>query len=234
MAALLPSARGDQPYAEWFRMRAILTGLWRRRRAIVFYLVLLAMGWMIGLAFQNVSFLETSLMNEPMIHRIVILALVAYVLTAAIPFVPGAEIGFGLLLMFGSAAAPIVYFGMVGALSLSFIVARIVPRGPLCRALAWIGLGRAAALVDDLDQVATEDREKLILSYFPAGLTRGLVNRRYLLLGLAINLPGNSILGGGGGLAFAAGLSGLYGVWAFIGTIAIAVAPIPLAFLILA
>jgi hypothetical protein len=215
-------------------MRTVLNGLWRRRRAVLFYVVLLGAGWLIGLTFQNVTFLEMRPMNEPMIHRIVMISLVAFVFTAAIPFVPGAEIGFGLLLMFGGMAAPIVYFGMVGALCLSFVVARLVPRGPLCRFFTWLGLTRAASLVADLDEAAEQDREGLILSHFPAGLTRRFVDYRYVLLALAINLPGNSIVGGGGGLAFVAGLSGLFGFWAFLATVGIAVAPIPLAFLILA
>lgn len=215
-------------------MRQILTGLWSHRRAVLFYGGLLALGWLIGLAFQNVTFLEMRPMNEPMIHRIVMISLVAYVFTAAIPFVPGAEIGFGLLLMFGGAAAPIVYFGMVGALCLSFMVARIVPRDPLCRFFGWLGLGRVSRLIAELEQASKEDREDLIRSYFPARLTRRFVNHRYLLLAMAINVPGNSILGGGGGLAFLAGLSGLFGFWAFIATVAIAVAPIPLAFMLLA
>ena len=215
-------------------MRTVLSGLWRRRRAVFFYLLLLGTGWMIGLAFQNVTFLEMRPMNEPMIHRIVMISLVAYVLTAAIPFVPGAEIGFALLLMFGGMAAPIVYFGMVGALCLSFAVAKLVPRGPLCRFFAWLGLTRAARLVEELDEAASEDRERLILSHFPTGLTRRFVNHRYVLLALAINLPGNSFVGGGGGLAFVAGLSGLYPFGAFVVTAAIAVAPVPLTFLLLA
>jgi len=215
-------------------MRPFLTGLWQRRRAVLFYAVLLALGWMIGLGFQNVNFLETRDMNEPMIRRMVMMALVAYVLTAAIPFVPGAEIGLGMLLMFGAQAAPVVYFGMVGALCLSFVIARAAPREPLCRLFAWLGLTRAAALVGDLDRVSADDRERLVLSRFSAGPARRLVNHRYILLALAINLPGNSILGGGGGLAFVSGLSGLYGFWAFLATVAMAVAPIPLAFFLLA
>jgi len=58
-------------------MRPFLTGLWQRRRAVLFYAVLLALGWMIGLGFQNVNFLETRDMNEPMIRRMVMMALVA-------------------------------------------------------------------------------------------------------------------------------------------------------------
>jgi hypothetical protein len=44
-----------------------------------------------------------------------------------------------------------------------------------------------------------------------------------------INVPGNAVIGGGGGLAFAAGMSGVFSVPAFLLTVAIAVLPVPLA-----
>ena len=65
---------------------------------------------------------------------------VAFVILAAIPFIPGAEIGFALLLLFGGQVAPLVYLGMVGALILSFVVARMVPASVLARVLGWLGL----------------------------------------------------------------------------------------------
>lgn len=215
-------------------MSGVLTRLWRARRMALVYGVLLGIGWIIGLALQDAAFTELRPATDPMIGQFLVLAVLAYVVTAAIPFVPGAEIGIALLLMFGARAAPIVYFGMVGALCLSFAVARHVPREPLCRGLDRLGLTRAARLVAELEQAAEEDREELILSRLSAGVLRRVVTNRYLLLAIAINLPGNSLLGGGGGLAFAAGLSGLFGFWAFVGTVALAVAPIPLAFLVLA
>jgi hypothetical protein len=45
---------------------------------------------------------------------------------------------------------------------------------------------------------------------------------------VALNLPGNTLLGGGGGIALMAGLSGLYPMPAYLTTVAIAVAPVPL------
>lgn len=213
-------------------MHATLVKLWTLRRALLFYAVLLALGWFLGLIFRDFTSIETGSMNEPLIKNFVIVALVAYVVMAAIPFVPGAEIGLALLLMFGPEAAPVVYLGMVGALILSFTIARLVPCRPLCRWLRWLGLERASRLLGKLDAAAPADREQIVLSAVPARLTRSFVRNRYLLLALAINLPGNSVLGGGGGLAFSAGVSGLYRYWSFVAVVAIAVAPVPFAFML--
>ena len=56
-----------------------------------------------------------------------------------------------------------------------------------------------------------------------------LVRHRHLALAGALNLPGNFLIGGGGGIALIAGVSKLYSVTGFVLTSAIAVAPVPLA-----
>jgi hypothetical protein len=56
-----------------------------------------------------------------------------------------------------------------------------------------------------------------------------LARHRYVALAVLINVPGNAVIGGGGGLAFAAGMSGVFSIPAFLITVAIAVLPVPLA-----
>ena len=51
---------------------------------------------------------------------------------------------------------------------------------------------------------------------------------RYILLAVLINLPGNSLIGGGGGIGLLAGLSRIYAPLATVLTFLIAVSPIPL------
>jgi len=63
----------------------------------------------------------------------------------------------------------------------------------------------------------------------PPWLGQSFIRHRYLLLGILLNLPGTSLIGGGGGIALVAGLSRLFSFPAFILTIVIATAPIPLA-----
>jgi hypothetical protein len=49
---------------------------------------------------------------------------------------------------------------------------------------------------------------------------------------MVVNLPGNILIGGGGGISLMAGTSGLYSLPRFLCTIAIGISPVPLAFLI--
>lgn len=169
-------------------------------------------------------------MNEPMIHRIVTGAFLVFILTAAIPFIPGAEIGFALLLIFGAKAAPIVYGAMVGALLLSYCVARLVPIARLGSFLQRLGLSKAADLVFDIEKIEVADRAKFVTQKLPKPFGEKLMRNRYLLLAAALNIPGNSIVGGGGGLAVFAAMSGLYGFWQYTLIVLCAVAPIPLFF----
>ncbi|MDC0738727.1 hypothetical protein N6L24_10585 [Cognatishimia sp. SS12] len=210
-------------------MRTLLTGIWAKRRALLLYVALLLMGWVIGEALHGLAVPEMRPMNEPLIHRLVMVALAVFILAAAIPFVPGAEIGFALLFIFGGQAALLVFLGMTGAMLLSYIVARLVPAAAMGHFANWLGLTRTAKLL--ATQSVNGDAVIQQLSQMVDGrLAKFALNNRYLLLMLLLNTPGNSLLGGGGGLAFFAGSSGLYRFVPFMISVMIAVAPVPLAF----
>jgi hypothetical protein len=55
---------------------------------------------------------------------------------------------------------------------------------------------------------------------------------RYFTLAIALNTPGNILLGDGGGIALLAGFSRLFSVPAFALTIMVAVSPVPLVILL--
>jgi hypothetical protein len=55
-----------------------------------------------------------------------------------------------------------------------------------------------------------------------------LVRYRYLMLALLFNLPGNSVLGGGGGIALICGMSRLFHWKWFVLTVILVTAPVPL------
>lgn len=211
-------------------MRAFLIRLWSFRLALAIYAILLAAGWGAGELLLGMTVPELRPMNEPMIHRMVMGALVLFVVMAAIPFVPGAEIGFALLLMFGGQASGIVYAGMVGALLLSFTVARFVPLSLLSQLTASLRLAGAARFFDLLASMPAEERSRFISDRLDGQFSSTLLKNRYLALAILLNVPGNSLLGGAGGLAFMAGISGLYRFWPYLLSVLIAVAPIPLIF----
>ncbi|MCG6882612.1 MAG: hypothetical protein LJE62_02525 [Silicimonas sp.] len=214
-------------------MRKVLNSLWAARRAIAVYCCLLTVGWLAGEYLMNLAIPEMRPMNEPMIHRMVMSALAVFVVAAAIPFVPGAEIGFALLLLFGGQAAPIVYSGMVGALILSYSVARIVPLSELARLSRWLRLERSARFIETLAETPRHRRAEALAEMLTGRTGRALMSNRYVALAALLNLPGNSVLGGGGGLAFLAGVSGLYRFWGYLLAVLVAVAPVPLAFLLM-
>ncbi|HXV11709.1 MAG TPA: hypothetical protein VD839_12995, partial [Burkholderiales bacterium] len=54
-----------------------------------------------------------------------------------------------------------------------------------------------------------------------------LLNHRYLLLALLLNLPGNVLIGGGGGIAMMAGMSRLYSFPSYLALISVAILPGP-------
>lgn len=68
----------------------------------------------------------------------------------------------------------------------------------------------------------------LICCCAPSRLVPALLRRRYLALMVLFDLPGNSMPGGG--IALAAGMSGLFSFPLFVGTVLIAIAPAPLFF----
>jgi hypothetical protein len=59
------------------------------------------------------------------------------------------------------------------------------------------------------------------------------LRHRYVALALAVNVPGNSVIGGGGGIMLMAGLSGIFAPLPTLLAIAVAVSPVPLVILLL-
>ena len=55
-----------------------------------------------------------------------------------------------------------------------------------------------------------------------------LFDHRYLTLAVCLNVPGNSVLGGGGGIALLCGLSRQFSWRSFLLILAIATSPVPI------
>lgn len=171
--------------------------------------------------------------NEQMMHRSIMLGMAAYVVLLAIPFVPGAEIGIALLTAFGRAIAPLVYAATVLAMMLAFLVGRFLPDRVLIRLLGGMRMTRAADLVARAAPLSSDARVAMLLEGAPPKLIALALRHRYVALALAVNTPGNSVLGGGGGIMLLAGLSGLFRPLPTVLTILIAVSPVPIVVLLL-
>ena len=201
---------------------------WRGLLLLALYVALIAGGTLLGSRLLDLVAIDVRPSNEARIHAMVMTASGAYVLASMIPFVPGAEIGLGLMMMLGPGICFLVYLSTVVALSLAYLIGRLVPARATAAAFAFFGFSRARGLVLEMEPLDAEERLRLLIARAPRKIVPVLLRHRYLALGVAFNLPGNTLLGGGGGIALAAGMSGLYPLSIYLAIVAIAVAPVPL------
>lgn len=163
------------------------------------------------------------------LFTLLVIGIVAlYVLLMATPFMPGIELGLGLMMLLGNKGALLVYLATVAALSISFVVGRVVPPAWLRAVLDWLQLHRAAALIEQLEPLSAQQRMAFLDARLPPRAARLLLTHRYLAIALVLNLPGNAIIGGGGGIGLVVGMSRVLGYPGYLLLVSLAVAPIPI------
>ena len=173
--------------------------------------------------------LEIMPRNEQGVHRAIMLGTLAYLILLALPFVPGAEIGIALLTSFGASIAPLVYAATVVAMMLAYLVGLVLPTALLCAFFRFLRLRKAADLIARASELPPEDRIALLREGAPPKLVGWILKRPYLALALAVNVPGNAVIGGGGGIMLMAGLSGIFTPLPTLIAIMIGVSPVPFA-----
>ncbi|PWL33919.1 MAG: hypothetical protein DCO97_17085 [Marivita sp. XM-24bin2] len=191
-------------------------------------ILLLALVYFAGQVKEAIGF-DVMPHNEEMMHKLILLGLIAYILLTALPFVPGAEIGMTLLTVFGAKIAPLIYLATILSLLLAYSVGRIVSLEKTARYLRRTGLVKLPCFLETLCQAPKEDRPHVLIESTGHPALRRLALYRYVALALLINMPGNALVGGGGGLSFAAGLSDVFTLPKVLLSICIAVLPVPLA-----
>jgi hypothetical protein len=206
---------------------------WRQRllRLALRIVVVLALAGLASLAFewlqQRLSMLEGGAAAPAMIGLIVLM-LVAYAVLLAVPFMPGVEIGIALMMLQGATMAPFVYLATLSGLALAYLAGCLVPLTALHRLVQDVGWRTACLWIDRLQGTPPAERPALMAERLPRWLAPVLLNWRYLTLAVLLNLPGNTALGGGGGLMLIAGLSGMFRPVGVMAMLALAVAPVPL------
>lgn len=205
---------------------------WHWLRLALVYVCLLAAGWFAGKWLLAAVSIDVQAESAERVRAVVILATGAFIVASAIPFVPGLEIGLGLMLVFGAKMVLLVYASLVFALILSYLVGRFVPAERVAAAFDYLGLAKARDLVLRLAPLDPAERIDALTAQAPRKLVPLFLRYRYLALVALFNIPGNSVIGGGGGIAFTAGLSGLYSFPAFALSLIVAAVPVPLFFLI--
>lgn len=177
--------------------------------------------------------LELTPSTEPALHRLIMTAITVYVLLMMLPFVPGVEIGLTMMTMFGPKIAPLVYGATVVALVLSFLVGRLVPQNAIAEIFEILRLKRAARLLRKLESLDSNARLQFLLQNSSTRILPVLLRQRFLALMVALNLPGNTLVGGGGGICLIAGFSRLFTFPKFAVAVSIAVSPVPLAMFVM-
>lgn len=151
-----------------------------------------------------------------------------YVLLMALPFVPGIELGLALMLLLGDGGILLVYLCTQVALALSFFAGRWVPMPLLITVLHALRLERMRRLLACLETAGPEKRLVRLTEHAPSAWARRSMRHRYLTLAVVLNLPGNALLGGAGGLGLIAGASRLYRFPGYCLLVAAATSPVPL------
>jgi len=211
----------------------LATGI--RWRAIVKVLVLAALLVLLNFvardALEALDF-KIRPSNEDAVHRTIMASAALYALLLAVPFVPGAEIGIALMVMLGPPIAVLVYLCTLAGLSTSFVIGRLIPISVLVRLALDFRLDQTARLLEAIEPLNQNQRLDLLISISSKRFLPWLLRYRYLALAVALNVPGNYLVGGGGGIALIAGVSRVYTIPGFLLTVVLAVSPVPLAVLI--
>lgn len=191
-------------------------------------IALYVLGRLVADVFIDQLGLQLRARNEPLLHRTIMTATVAYIALMATPFMPGVEIGLTMLVIFGAKISFLVYVSTVAALMLAYLAGRLLPAAFAGKFFGMVGLTKAQDWINRLAPLAPHQRMALLVQESPARWVPYLLRHRYLALIVLINLPGNIVIGGGGGIALLAGMTGLFPFPAYLLTVALAVAPVPL------
>lgn len=188
------------------------------------YIVKLGLDWTMGQIHQ----LAEGAADRAML-QLIVMALIGYAVLVAVPFVPGIELGLGLLVVVGSSVAPFVYLATVIGLSLAFLLGQKLSLQWLHRVFVDLRMLRACRWLDRISSQPQAERLTDLTNRLPLWLAKPLIDYRYVTMGLLINMPGNSVIGGGGGIMLMAGVTRLFKSFSMIVTIALATLPVPLA-----
>lgn len=193
--------------------------------AIVLLIILANMGvsWLIDR-------LEVQIWPEHLeiVDRAVLIAVIVYIGLMATPFLPGIEVGLALMMMLGPKGVLATYVCTLIALTISFGVGRLFPTHLLVSLLRWLNLTRAETLLKGFCATPPEKRLEFLAEKATTQTIPALLKRRYLLLALLLNLPGNALIGGGGGIGMMAGISRLYSFPKYVFLISVAILPGPM------
>lgn len=198
----------------------------------VVLLAIVVLGTLSAHALKEALNLQMMPETEQQMHRMIMGGLLLYIVLLAIPFVPGAEIGLAMLTAFGAAIVPLVYGATLLGMLLAFVIGSVLPSHTLARALSFIRLRKAADLIARAGPLPREEKLALIMEGAPPRTVALALRHRYVALAVMINIPGNVVIGGGGGIMMMAGLSRVFAPLPTFLALAVGISPIPIVVLL--
>jgi hypothetical protein len=184
---------------------------WRALFKVSLLLILIIGGNLVSHWITGLLKFEILPSNENFVHRLIMIAAVVYAVLLAIPFVPGVEIGLALIGMLGPPIVFLVYVSTVVGLSLAYAAGQLISLGGLIRLLDEFSLHRVNRLLKTVEPMSKNERLDFLVAKAPRRFVPFLLRHRYLALAAMFNLPGNFLVGGGGGIAMIAGVSDSHG-----------------------
>ena len=166
--------------------------------------------------------------HDPFLHAAVMAAAIIYILLMATPFMPGIEVGMAVMVLLGYKSALLIYLCTLIALSVSYLIGKYFPLYLVHRFLQWLSLHKANKLICEMEPLERSERLELLNRKAPSKIAPFLLNHLYLTIAVALNMPGNALIGGGGGIGLVVGMSGVVPFYKYFATMAIAVLPVPL------
>jgi hypothetical protein len=111
-------------------------------------------------------------------------------------------------------------------------VGGLLPEASAARAFDRLRLYRIAEGIRRMQALPPGQRLEVLVQTAPSWIVPFLLRHRYVALMVALNIPGNAVIGGGGGIGHAAGYSRLFWTGGYLTAVALAVAPVPLAVIV--
>jgi hypothetical protein len=156
------------------------------------------------------------------------LLVLVYAVCMILPFMPAIELGLVLLAMLDIQGVLMLYLVTVVALMTSYGIGRLIPIDVLKRFFDFLHFPKASELLCSAEVCNEKEQIDRFIEHAPKRMIPFLLRHRYCVFAVAINTPGNMIIGGAGGIAMMSGLSRLFGFRQFALTILIAVSPLPI------
>ena len=156
------------------------------------------------------------------------LLVLVYAVCMILPFMPAIELGLVLLAMLDIPEVLMLYLLTVVALMISYGIGKLIPIHVLKRLFDFLHFHRASELLCSAGVCDEKEQINRFIEHAPKRMIPFLLRHRYCVFAVAINTPGNMVIGGAGGIAMMSGLSRLFGFRQFALTILIAVSPLPI------